>query len=119
MGILVGGQLKCLAPPQELKRRHGSNYTLLVLADLENMPEICRFINTLFPGNTNEDIVEAVEDEVGLSGQKQFQVPIRSLSQLAGLLQELEAKREVLRIKDYVVSQPTLQQVFYRLSQLN
>jgi len=84
------------------------------------MPEICRFINTLYPGNTDERIVEAAaEDDVGLSGQKQFQVPVRSLSQLAGLLRALEAKREVLRIKDYVVSQPTLQQVFYRLSQLN
>jgi len=84
------------------------------------MPEICRFINTLFPGNADVGIVEVVaEDEVGLSGQKQFQVPVRSLSQLAGLLQELEAKREVLRIKDYVVSQPTLQQVFHRLSQLH
>lgn len=120
VGIIVGGQLKCLAPPLELKRRHGSNYTLLVLADSDNMPEICRFISTLFPGDGAQDegiVAEAGEDEVGLSRQRQFQVPVRSLSQLARLLQELEAKREALTIKDYVVSEPTLQQVFYRLSQ--
>lgn len=113
MGILVGGQLKCLAPPQELKRRYGSNYTLLVLAeDVKDMPEICKFIDTLFPKS-----YAAADDEVGLSRQRLFQVPVRTLSQLAGLLQELEAKREVLRIKDYVVSQPTLNQVFNRLRQ--
>ncbi|KAG0581666.1 hypothetical protein KC19_4G270200 [Ceratodon purpureus] len=120
VGIIVEGQLKCLAPPLELKRRHGSDYTLLVLADSDKMPEICKFINTLFSGDTSEGVgivAEAVEDGVGLDRQKQFQVPVRSLSQLARLLQELEAKREALKIKDYVVSQPTLQQVFYRLTQ--
>lgn len=117
---MVDGQLKCLAPPQELKLHYGSNYSLLILADPDRMPEICSFINSLFPsGSQNEDIAPAREEGVGLTGQTTFQVPVRSLVQLARLLHELEAKREILGIKDYIVSQPTLQQVFHRLSQSN
>lgn len=120
VGIMVDGQLKCLAPPQELKSRYGSNYSLLILADPDRMPEICSFINSLFPsGSQNEDIAPAGEEGVGLTGQTTFQIPVRSLVQLARLLHELEAKREVLGIKDYIVSQPTLQQVFHRLIQSN
>lgn len=123
VGIMVGGQLKCLASPQELKRRYGSNYSLLVLADPDKMPGICNFISTLFPGHSEEGISHAEgtnqdrEEGVGLSGQRHFQVPVRSLPELARLLRELEAKRAILGIRDYVVSQPTLQQVFHQLSQ--
>eukprot|EP00897_Mesotaenium_endlicherianum_P005320 jgi/Mesen1/4816/ME000243S03991 len=135
IGILVDGELKCLGSPQDLKRRYGSTYTLLVSAAPHRLPAIREFITTLFPTPPEDDddallsdiSMEAVpqsldveegdaDSSVGSSGQAKLRVPVEGLPQLAMLLHELETKRASLGIEDYIVSQPTLQQVFYKLS---
>lgn len=117
VGILVNGQLKCLAAPQELKRRYGSAYSLLVLAEMDKIESIDNFVSTLFPQSPDETIYKDSSSPVnGQWVQRRFQIPIRSLSELAMLLHELEVKRHTFGIKDYVVSQPTLQQVFHKIS---
>ncbi|KAG6542864.1 hypothetical protein Mapa_015768 [Marchantia paleacea] len=125
VGILINGQLKCIASPQELKLRYGSSYSLSVMASSDSMPAIREFITTLYPSsenveleatttNTVENAVELVEG-VGIGGHARFRVPVQDLFGLVRLLNELELKREELGIRDYVVSQPTLRQVFHRL----
>ncbi|GBG79474.1 hypothetical protein CBR_g29620 [Chara braunii] len=134
VGILVDGELRCLGSPQQLKRRFGSAYTLLVSARSDRLQAIREFIVTLFPPTSalqeDDDYVpgmttggiqleeELLGNEIGVlaNGQARFRVPVSGLSSLAMLLHELEANRITLGIEDYSVSQPTLQQVFYRLS---
>lgn len=129
MGVLVSGQLKCLASPQELKRRYGSSYSLSVSALSENIPAIRDFVSSLFPspeqdgelavssnGQTAGADIELVEGVREPNEEYKLRVPIQNLSGLATLLRELEEKRESLGIIEYVVSQPTLRQVFHRLS---
>ncbi|KAL3695276.1 hypothetical protein R1sor_009352 [Riccia sorocarpa] len=127
VGILINGQLKCIASPQELKLRYGSSYSLSVMASAEKMPTIREFITSLYPSPENVDLeatssssvaengVELVEG-VGIGDHWRFRVPVQDLFGLVRLLQELELKREELGIRDYVVSQPTLRQVFHRLT---
>ncbi|KAL2632396.1 hypothetical protein R1flu_017082 [Riccia fluitans] len=127
VGILINGQLKCIASPQELKLRYGSSYSLSVMASSENMPAIREFITSLYPSPENVELeatssssvaengVELVEG-VGIGDHWRFRVPVQDLAGLVRLLQELELKREELGIRDYVVSQPTLRQVFHRLT---
>lgn len=116
VGILVNGQLKCLAAPQELKRRYGSAYSLLVMAEMDKIESIDKFVSTLFPHSPDETIYKDSSPVIGKWVQRRFQIPIRSLSELAMLLHELEVKRHTFGIQDYVVSQPTLQQVFHKIS---
>ncbi|CAM6104482.1 unnamed protein product [Calypogeia fissa] len=129
VGVLVSGQLKCLASPQELKRRYGSSYSLSVSASPENIPAITDFISSLFPspeqegelavssnGQADGADIELVEGVREPNEQHKLRVPVQNLSGLATLLRELEEKRESLGITEYVVSQPTLRQVFHRLT---
>eukprot|EP00252_Welwitschia_mirabilis_P025018 TRINITY_DN7662_c0_g1_i3.p1 TRINITY_DN7662_c0_g1~~TRINITY_DN7662_c0_g1_i3.p1 ORF type:complete len:171 (-),score=25.89 TRINITY_DN7662_c0_g1_i3:86-598(-) len=120
VGILVNGRLKCLSSQQELKRRYGSEYSLLVIAEKDKMDPLTEFISSLLPSSHNEIDQSAFNStETRNLAQKRFQVPIKKLSELAVLLRELEVSRDIFGIKDYVISQPTLQKVFYRISQLH
>ncbi|XP_057813717.1 uncharacterized protein LOC131027665 isoform X3 [Cryptomeria japonica] len=121
VGILVKGQLKCLAAPQELKRRYGSAYSLVVMGETDKMEAINNFVSTLFPLSENETSHEdnSCSPVMGQWRQKRFQIQIRNLSELAMLLHELEIKRHTFGIKEFIVSQPTLQQVFHRIIHAN
>lgn len=108
-------------PPQSVKKKYGSDYSLIVRAHPSKLPAVRNFINTLYPSQLRTSGQElghlqnsALETDSG--GQARFGVPIQSLPELAMLLHELETKRSDLGIEDYSVSQPTLQQAFFRLS---
>lgn len=115
------GRLRCLGSPQSIKKKYGSDYSLIVRAHPSKLPAIRQFINTLFPstsspsGNGNGHF-ENLASGSDSGGQARFGVPIQTLPELAMLLHELETKRASLGIEDYSVSQPTLQQAFFRLS---
>ena len=121
MGVLVKGRLRCLGSPQSIKKKYGSDYSLIVRAHPSKLPAIRTFINTLFPSPSTSSGREnggprSFASESDSGGQARFGVPIQTLPELAMLLHELETKRASLGIEDYSVSQPTLQQAFFRLS---
>jgi hypothetical protein len=113
-----------------LKRRYGSSYSLSVTAAPANIQGIRDFVSSLFPSPEQDSELavssngHADDGDTELAGgfrsdsnqQYKLKVPVQNLAGISVLLRELEEKRESLGIVEYVVSQPTLKQVFHRLT---
>ncbi len=101
--IMVNGQFKCLGSPQHLKTKFGNGYKLGVRLNEESQSDrLLKFMSTSFPSSQiNETHRNLFEFILPFSDNK--------LSKVFGLI---EKHRESLNIKDYSVSQSSLDQVF-------
>ena len=112
IGILVNGKLAVLGSSQDLKSNFGSNYTLESI--LRPGPDLHSRVETL-----KELIVEncpGSQDDGSFDGRIRYELPQEELK-LHSMFRLLEAKREELQIKDYTISQTTLEQVFIHFAQ--
>ncbi len=132
IGIMVNGKLSSLGTPQQLKSMHGAGYRITVRltagdADTEDDTggELCRVLQEKYADAGSGDSAEA-----GIAGTNPVQyVPTASsatlkvfnLAQdnisLGALFALLEERREDLNIRDYSVSQCTMEQVFTKFAQ--
>ncbi|XP_069761376.1 phospholipid-transporting ATPase ABCA3 isoform X2 [Narcine bancroftii] len=104
LAIMVNGEFKCLGSPQHLKSKFGSGYTLLVKiqGDHPDLQPFKNFIESTFEGSI-------IKDE--RHGMLHYHLTSRSLT-WAQIFGTLERARETYNIKDYSVSQISLEQVF-------
>ncbi|KRZ77264.1 ATP-binding cassette sub-family A member 3, partial [Trichinella papuae] len=103
LAIMVDGEIKCTGSPQQLKSKYGKGYLLIVRVKSEQL--IVPFVRTLeqsFPGLTVEEIHGT---------QMHCIIPFQS-STWSGLFQTLETMIEPCGIVDYMLSQPSLEQIF-------
>jgi ABC-type multidrug transport system ATPase subunit len=101
--IMVNGQFKCLGSPQHLKSKFGNGYKLAIRLNNENESEtLYEFMKTNFPSSTIQETHKNLFE---------FILPFKDtkLSQVFG---RIEKSREFLNLKDYSVSQTTLDQIF-------
>merc|ERR1711871_737479 len=100
--VMVGGKLKCLGNIQHLKSRFGKTYTVEIkVGDEEGIPQLEAFV-------TNE-LYGYVEEQ----HQTWFNCKIpQDAVTLARVFRTIENHKEDLRIKDYSVSQTSLEQIF-------
>jgi len=100
--VMVGGKLKCLGNIQHLKNRFGKTYTVEIkVGDEEVIPQLEAFV-------TNE-LYGYVEEQ----HQTWFNCKIpQDAVTLARVFRTIENHKEDLRIKDYSVSQTSLEQIF-------
>lgn len=101
--IMVNGQFKCLGSPQHIKNKYGSGYTLTLRLNSENdKNKLMSFMESNFPTS-----------EIRESHKKLFEytLPFKDtkLSKIFGIL---EKNRAYLDLKDYSLSQTTLDQIF-------
>ena len=112
IAILVNGKLAVLGSAQDLKSKFGMNYTFESIlspgVDLHERAETLKaLIEQECPGAT---------DDGSFDGRVRYELPQESLK-LSNMFKELEGKREELQIKDYTISQTTLEQVFIHFAQ--
>jgi ABC-type multidrug transport system ATPase subunit len=112
IGILVNGKLAVLGTSQELKSSFGRNYTfegtMGAGEDLsERVAKLKKIIVENVPGST---------DDGSFEGRVRYELPQDNLK-LHDMFRLLESKREELHIKDYTISQTTLEQVFIHFAQ--
>ena len=114
LAIMVNGEFKCLGSPQYLKNKFGEGYSLMakVVGDdqeeLEsNTQSLMTFIEESFEGCELKDMHQ---------GQVHYQInqATTTWSQAFGMI---ENNKDKYNIKDYSVSQTTLEQVFISFAQ--
>jgi ABC-type multidrug transport system ATPase subunit len=101
--IMVNGEFKCLGSPQHLKSKFGQGYKLTVrLTDENEIERLYAFIKEHFPTASISEIHKNLTE---------YTLPFKDtkLSEIFGCI---EKNRDCLGIKDYSVSQTTLDQVF-------
>ena len=107
IGIMTQGQLRALGTKQHLKNKFGSGFELVVkllLTDQDmQMNEMTAFVTATFPN-------AVILSENG--GLVTYQIP-REEMKMGVAFSQLEANKERLRIEDYSIAQPTLEQVIH------
>jgi len=106
--IMVNGKFKCLGSPQHLRSKFGNGIKLAVrlenLTDKQNLIEFikCNFVDS-FIQESHKNLFE-------------FIIKNAKLSEIFG---KMERNREIFQIKDYSVSQTTLDQIFINFAKAN
>ena len=110
ISIISNGKLQCCGSPLFLKRRFGKGYFLTVTKDDENISQFSRteltnFINSFIPG------AEILED---MGGEITYVLPSagRFTGEFSNLFQNLEDSLKTLGIKNYGISDTTLEEVY-------
>ena len=101
--IMVNGRFKCLGSPQHLKSKFGSGFKLAVkLNDEKDSDNLHMFMRQNFPSSYIQESHENLYE---------FILPFKDtkLSQIFG---QLEKNRRDLNLRDYSVSQSSLDQIF-------
>ena len=112
IGILVNGKLAVLGTSQELKSSFGRNYTFEgTMAAGEDLADRVQALKGVIMEN-----VPGSTDDGSFEGRVRYELPQDKLV-LHHMFRVLEAKREELQIKDYTISQTTLEQVFIHFAQ--
>jgi hypothetical protein len=107
---MVKGQVRALGSKQHLKTRFGSGFELSIKlrigqADVAQQVEaLTAFVLSLFPSSL-------LLAENG--GQVTYKVPKEEMN-LGKVFGEMEGSKERLQVEDYMVAQPTLEQVCLR-----
>ena len=108
IGIMVHGQLRALGTKQHLKNKFGSGFELVVklrISDIDaQQVEFTSFVQNLFKSAT-------LLSESG--GLLTYQIPKEEMH-MGRAFTALEANKVDLKIEDYSIAQPTLEQVFIR-----
>lgn len=115
-GIMVNGKLLSLGTPQQLKSMHGTGYRVIVRLDesaITTEGDEDPLLVALNEKYNNE--VEYVSTS-STKTMRVFSLSTADLS-LGGLFELLEEKKEIIGIKDYSVSQTTMEQVFTKFAQ--
>ena len=109
--IMVNGKFKCLGSPQHLKAKFGSGYKLAIRLDDERGGErsaLFAFMKRSFPTSLIQESHKNLFEYI---------LPFND-TKLSEMFGKLEQARESLHIKDYSVSQTTLDQVFINFAKL-
>ena len=108
--IIANGRLQCSGTPLFLKRKFGKGYFLSVTKDVDNTAaqfdavEIQKFVSSYIPGakmyeNFGTEVTYVLPSSARLTGE------------FSNLFQNLESSLESLGIKDYGISDTTLEEV--------
>eukprot|EP01132_Coremiostelium_polycephalum_P010969 gene10969-13436_t len=106
LGIFVGGELKCIGSSSELKARFGKGYKVMMSVDQGYEEEAHKFLMDLIP---QAELLNT------LAGTSNYEVP-KSSVELSVLFSAFEQNKERLHIKDYGLSNSTLESVFLKVT---
>lgn len=109
IGIMVNGNLSALGSVQHLKSRYGNGYILEIHVAQNNLDNVLHNVQTTFNGSV------LTEQHFG---HLKFQLPNIS-SSLSNIFQWMESQKQQYDIRDYAVSQTSLEQIFVQIAQTN
>lgn len=102
LGIMTLGQMRVIGPPSELRMRFDQGYTLMIAAALEKQTALEAMVMNLAPSAQLRDAI---------SGVRVYNVPKNTVN-VGELFQAVEAQKEQMGIKDWGLSQTSLEEVF-------
>ena len=105
LGIFADGELKCVGTSTSLKKRFGKGYKLTVHSEAKYESEARKFVLEVAP--------EAVLLN-SLAGTSNYEVPKSSIH-LSKIFTIFEENREKYHIKDWGISNTTLEEVFLKI----
>ena len=108
VGIMAAGEFKCLGSLTHLKAKFGEGYWLEFRVPDQRRELVLEFVKNKFG--------EAAVEEVA-PGYVKMKAPGTAL-RLSFIFEEIEKHRASLGVQDYAVSQPTLEQVFLNISEM-
>mmetsp|Transcript_34505 Transcript_34505/g.83455 ORF Transcript_34505/g.83455 Transcript_34505/m.83455 type:complete len:484 (+) Transcript_34505:78-1529(+) len=108
LGIMVAGKLQCLGSIQHLKNRFGKGYSVECKMSPKHFDDYVVFMKERFPGAA---VVERLTN-----GILRFELPSNGIN-LADIFGQIEKNKGRLHVKDYSVSQTSLEQVFIQIAQ--
>jgi len=131
IGIMVQGNLRCLGSAQRLQSRFGNGYELDVNIMQDKIPEILQFFeNTehfesaqLIESFDNHSKIRLTlfQPEVVVKSPKRGEKDIRSDQKkisLGGVFEIVETAKSKFNIKNYALSQTTLEQIFINFARI-
>ena len=112
IGIMVDGRLRCLGTSQQLKSTYGHGYRLAVRTPAGRTAPVADFVQREFG-----DLARLHEERKGFlafdietrGGDASSTGPVFDLGSMFGLV---EANKRKLRLRDFSLSQTTLEQIF-------
>jgi ABC-type multidrug transport system ATPase subunit len=104
IGIMANGDLKCVGTSQRLKSKFGQGYMLEIHTqeDPVCIERVHRFVMDLVANTT-------VDESFG--GKFRFALP-RGAFSLPFLFRQIESNRDALQLRDFSLSQASLEQIF-------
>ena len=113
IAIMVGGSLRCLGSAQRLKSLYGSGYQLEVnLADGSRKAQFVDWLRSVYQhAAVLEEQETLIKYEIGRQTDKGEPVTI------GGLFRHMERVKAEYGIKEYAVSETSLEQIFIRFAQ--
>ena len=113
IAIMVGGSLRCLGSAQRLKSLYGSGYQLEVnLADASRKAQFVDWLRSVYQhAAVLEEQDTLIKYEIGRQTDKGEPVTI------GGLFRNMEAVKAEYGIREYAVSETSLEQIFIKFAQ--
>jgi len=108
ISIMMKGQIQCLGSPQYLKDKYAENFYLEAELRGENKDEIIRELRSKVGG--------ILEESEG-NGKVSIKIPKKD-KRWAQIFQLVECTAKELGLKDYVLSQSSLERVFLSISEM-
>ncbi|TPP47555.1 ABC-2 transporter family protein [Leishmania donovani] len=109
VAIMVDGTLRCIGDKTHLKQKYGTGFEVAVRVADES-PEVMAGVELFF----EEEFPSSKLTEVR-AGRFTYQLP--NTVRLSSVFTALEQQKEKLQIRDYSVSQTSIEQVFMRISE--
>eukprot|EP01122_Echinamoeba_exundans_P012286 TRINITY_DN5094_c0_g1_i1.p1 TRINITY_DN5094_c0_g1~~TRINITY_DN5094_c0_g1_i1.p1 ORF type:complete len:939 (+),score=203.70 TRINITY_DN5094_c0_g1_i1:58-2817(+) len=107
LSIFVAGRLKTIGASAELKDRYGKYYKIQVTTDIEHEQQARKHLEKIAPG------VELINT---LAGTATYEVS-RDAVKLHEVFRSLESNKQDLHIRDWGISNTTLEEVFLKITQ--
>jgi ABC-type multidrug transport system ATPase subunit len=122
IGIMVNGQLVCLGSAPRLKDVHGFGYQFDVVLDKESNPKhafqaLGHFLKQRFPEGVRcmEGGAVLNAPNEAFSQRMKFRLPKGKLP-ISAIFQDVEERRKDLQVKEYSISETTLEQIFIQFA---
>ncbi|KPA80916.1 putative ABC transporter [Leptomonas pyrrhocoris] len=109
VAIMVDGALRCIGDKTHLKQKYGTGFEVTVVVKEEEpavMAGIKQYFAEAFPTSELSEV---------RAGRFTFELP--NTVKLSSVFTSLEERKDALRIRDYNVSQTSIEQVFMRISE--
>ncbi|KAL7706957.1 ATP-binding cassette protein subfamily A member 10 [Lotmaria passim] len=109
VSIMVDGTLRCIGDKTHLKHKYGTGFEVTVVVRKEEpavMEGVKRYFSEAFPTSELTEV---------RAGRFTYQLP--NTVKLSSVFTSLEERKDALQIRDYNVSQTSIEQVFMRISE--
>merc|ERR1712000_592891 len=107
IGIMVKGRLRCIGGAQHLKSRYGAGYQIDVNTANENVDSLVQWMETEF------ESAKLLETH---GGHSKLRIP--KTKSLGSIFRSMEKNKNSFDIKEYSVSESTLEQIFINIKRM-